>query len=245
MRNLLWLGGLVALLAVLPAANAADLSGTWKGAFDFEGTQVPLTIHLTVAGAAVTGTVEGLPTTPAEIHDGNVDGNTVTFWVNTNYQGQVYKLLYTGKISPAGDEIAFQLETEDKSWSSQLTAEKATDATPAAAPAADVTGTWKGAFDVNGSSMTLTFHFTVAGGAVTGTVEGLPTTPAEIHDGNVHGDTVTFWLNTDYQGQTYKLLYNGKLSAGQIVFTFGVDDGSWSSQLTAVKDMESGTGNWE
>ena len=53
---------------------------------------------------------------------------------------------------------------------------------------------------------------------MTGTVEGLPTTPAEIHDGKVYGDTVTFWVNTDYQGQTYKLVYKGKIAAGQIVF---------------------------
>jgi len=235
MRNLLWLLGVAGFLAVLPAARAADVSGMWKGAFDYEGTQVPLTIHLAVAGGAVTGTVEGLPTTPAEIHDGKVDGGTLTFWVNTNYQGQVYKLLYTGKISPAGDEIAFQLETEDKSWSSQLTAEKAADATTASAGSMDVTGTWKGAFDFNGGSVALTFHLTSVAGAVTGTVEGLPTTPAEIHDGKVDGDAVTFWLTTDYQGQTYKLLYTGKISAGQIVFTFATEDASWSSQVTALK----------
>jgi hypothetical protein len=104
MRNLLRLAGLVALLAALPAVHAADVSGTWKGAFDFEGSNVPLTFHLTVAGAVVTGTVEGLPT-PAEIHDGKIDGDTVTFWLNTDYQGQTYKLLYTGKVAAAGKRL--------------------------------------------------------------------------------------------------------------------------------------------
>ena len=77
--------------------------------------------------------------------------------------------------------------------------------------------------------MPLTFHLTSAAGVVTGTVEGLPTTPAEIHEGKLDGDTVSFWLNTDYQGQTYKLVYKGKVTAGQIAFTFGTDDGSWGS----------------
>ncbi len=117
-----------------------------------------------------------------------------------------------------------------------MTVERVSDAAPAAAPAAvDVSGTWKGAFDYNGTTMTQVFHLASANGVVTGTVEGLPTTPAEIHEGKIDGGTVTFWVNTDYQGTTYKLIYKGKVTAGQIVFTLGVDDGSWSTQMTAEK----------
>ena len=123
MRNFLRMVGLVAFLAVLLAANAADASGTWKGAFDFEGSNVPLTFHFTVANGAIRGTVEGLPTTPAEIHEGKLDGDTVSFWVNTDYQGQTYKLVYKGKIS-AG-QIAFTFGTDDGSWGTEMTATKA------------------------------------------------------------------------------------------------------------------------
>lgn len=236
MKSGLGIASLFAFLALSVAVHAADATGTWKGAFDFEGSSVPLTFHLTVANGAITGTIEGLPTTPAEIHDGKVTGDTLTFWVNTDYQGQTYKLVYTGKVSSAGDEIAFTFGTDDGSWSAQLTAAKSAGTATATAPApVDVTGTWKGSFDYNGTSVPQTIHLTSAAGAVTGTVEGLPTTPAEIHDGKVDGETVTFWVNTDYQGQTYKLVYTGKISAGQIVFTLGTDDGSWSTQLTATK----------
>jgi len=76
---------------------------------------------------------------------------------------------------------------------------------------------------------------TTADGALMGTVEGLPTTPAEIHDGKVDGDTVTFWVSTDYQGQTYKLMCTGKVSVGQISLSVTTDDGSWATQLTATK----------
>jgi hypothetical protein len=80
---------------------------------------------------------------------------------------------------------------------------------------------------------------------VTGTVEGLPTTPAEIHEGKFDGDTVSFWVSTDYQGQTYKLVYKGKVAASQIAFTLGVEDGSWSTQMTAAKQgmAEQGIGS--
>ena len=236
MRSFLRIVGLVAFLAVLPAANAADASGTWKGAFDFQGSNVPLTFHFTVANGAITGTVEGLPTTPAEIHEGKLDGDTVSFWVNTDYQEQTYKLVFKGTVSAAGDQIAFTFGTEDGSWGTQMTAARRAETAPAPA-GIDVTGTWKGSFDFQGTSIPLTFHLTSSAGVVTGTVEGLPTTPAEIHEGKLDGDTVSFWVNTDYQGQTYKLVYTGKVSAGTIAFTFGTDDGSWGTEMTATKAM--------
>ena len=105
MKIVLRLLSLLAFVFLLPGARAADMSGTWKGAFDFQGSTVPLTFNLKIDGTKVTGTVEGLPTTPAEIHEGAVNGDTVTFWVNTDYEGQTYKLVYKGKV--AADQISF------------------------------------------------------------------------------------------------------------------------------------------
>jgi len=239
MRNQVRLAGLAVFLAVMPAVYAADATGTWKGSFDFEGTNVPLVFHLTEANGAVTGSVEGLPTTPAEIHDGKAGDDGVTFSVETDYEGQTYRLVFKGKVADAGGEIAFTFGTDDGSWYAQMTAEKSADEGPAAAPVAmDVTGTWKGAFDYNGTSVPLVIHLTSAAGEVTGTVEGLPTTPAEIHDGKLDGDTVSFWVTTNYQGATYKLVYRGKATADQIVFTLGTEDGSWSSELTTEKGSD-------
>jgi hypothetical protein len=229
-----WLLG--ALMACLTAGHlwAADATGTWKGSFDFQGTSMPLVLHLTVVDGAVTGTLEGLPTTPTGIHDGKMDADGISFWVNTDYQGQNYRLIYRGKLSPSGDEIAFTFGTEDGSFSAQMTAARA--ANPAEATTAiDITGTWKGAFDFQGTSVPLVFHLTSAGGAVTGTIEGLPNTPTDLQDGKIDGDTVMFWINSDYQGQTYKVIYKGKVSGDQIVFTLGTEDGSWSTQMTAMK----------
>jgi len=120
MKTSLRLSCAFALLALLAAA--AEVSGTWKGAFDFNGDSVPVTMNLKTAGGTLTGTVEGLPTSPAEVHDGKVDGNNVTFWVNTDYQGQTYKLVYKGKIE--GDQIQFTFGTEDGSWGVDLKVKK-------------------------------------------------------------------------------------------------------------------------
>jgi hypothetical protein len=242
MKGFIRLFGLFVLLAAIPAAHAADATGTWKGSVDVNGAALPLVLHLTVASGAVTGSIEGMPTTPAPIHDGKADADGITFSANSDYQGQAYKLMFHGKLAPAGDEIAFTVGTDDGSWSGQMTVERASDAAPAVPAVAsatvpavmDVNGTWKGGFDVNGTTMSQTIHLTSANGVVTGTVEGL-TTPAEIHEGKIDGDTVTFWISTDYQGTTYKVVYKGKVAAGQIVFTLGTDDGSWSTQMTAAK----------
>ncbi len=109
-------------MAALPAARAADVNGNWKGSFDFEGTSVQLTFHFVVDGNALKGSVEGLPTTPADIHDGKIDGNNITFWLNTDYEGTQYMLIYRGTVSEDGSSIAFTLGTEAGDWSTELTA---------------------------------------------------------------------------------------------------------------------------
>jgi len=109
MRNC-WHLGMVAFLAVLPAANAADASGTWKGAFDFQGSNVPLTFHFHGCGWRPGGNGRRIADRAAELHDGKVAGSTVKFWVNTDYQGQTYKLLFKGTVSAAGIRLTSPLE---------------------------------------------------------------------------------------------------------------------------------------
>ncbi len=208
---------LVAFACLLPGARAADPSGTWKGAFDFQGSEVPLTINLKIDGAKVTGTVEGLPTTPADIHDGTLTGDK-------------------GKVT--GDQISFDFGTEEGSWSTTLTVKKSASPSAAAtetAAAPDVTGDWKGTFDLNGTPTELTFHLKNSGNTVTGTLERAGAAPVELHEGKIEGDTVSFWITTDYEGETYTIVYKGKIEAGAINFDFGTSDQSWSAQMTAKK----------
>jgi hypothetical protein len=59
--------------------------------------------------------------------------------------------------------------------------------------------------------------------------------PTEIHDGKIDGQTLSFWVNVDYQGQTYALQYKGKIQPAEIDFDFGTSDGSWGSSVVAKK----------
>ncbi len=228
MKFLLRLLPLAMLLCILPIAHADDLSGTWKGTFDYQGSPVATTVNLKVDGTTITGTVEGLPTSPTDIHEGKLDGDTINFWVNTDYQGNTYKLIFKGTY--ANGQIDFAFGTEDGSWGTSLSVKR-----DAAQATADITGTWKGSFDLQGTDTPIVFNLKSAGTAVTGTVTSPEGVANEIHDGKIDGDTVTFWLTTEYQGQTYTVQYKGKISAGQIDFTLGLSDGSWSSEALVKK----------
>ncbi len=70
---------------------------------------------------------------------------------------------------------------------------------------------------------------------MTGTIERSGTPPMELHEGKIDGDTVSFWITTDYEGQTYTILYKGKITSSQIDFDFGTEDQSWSASVTAKK----------
>ena len=251
MKAVFGLLGLAAVLCVSPVAGATDVGGNWKGSFEFNGSDVPTSMNLKVNGADVTGTVEGLPTTPAEIHEGKADGDNVTFWVNSDYQGTTYKLVFKGKV--VADHIDFSFGTDDGSWGTTLTVKKdggavagTAEPAPAASPASaappvataapiDVTGAWKGNFDVNGTSMAVVFNLKNSGAVVTGNAEGMGPAPIEIHDGKLDGNVVTFWVNTEYQGQTYVLNYKGPVTGNQIDLSFGTPDGAWGSTVTLKK----------
>ena len=102
------------------------------------------------------------------------------------------------------------------------------------ASAADVTGKWQGSFSFNDQAVPLTFEFKGAT-EVTGTVAGLPSGVAEIKEGKLEGENLSFFIMTEYQGSPIKLVYRGKVSSDEIKFEFGTDDGSWGTQLVAKK----------
>jgi hypothetical protein len=121
MKSILAFAVLLALSAVV--LSAADITGTWKGSFEYNGENVPVTLNLKASGETVSGNIEGLPTSPAKIEDGKLQGEAVTFWIMIDYQGMAVKLVYKGKLS--GNEIKFDFGTEDGAWGTQLTTKRA------------------------------------------------------------------------------------------------------------------------
>jgi hypothetical protein len=119
MRRHIAILGLFLLLAGVAAA--ADVTGTWKGAFSFNDQSVPLTLDMK-SGDQITGKIEGFPSGPTDIKDAKLDGDKLSFWVMIEYQGSPVKLVFQGKT--AADKIDFQFGTEDGSWGTTYTAKK-------------------------------------------------------------------------------------------------------------------------
>jgi hypothetical protein len=87
----------------------------------------------------------------------------------------------------------------------------------AAAPSADISGTWTTSFDSQVGQQTYTYNFTVAGGKLTG--HSKSNIGESDLTGTVDGDKVTFVENLDYQGQKLAITYTGQIvSADEIKF---------------------------
>jgi len=120
MKRTLALLGLMGLLATL--LLCADPTGKWKGSFDAGGANRDVVFDLKASGETLTGTVGGLLDRTSEIKDGKVQGDNITFWFMTEYQGDPIKLVCKGQL--AGDEIRFTMGLEDGQWSTDFVAKK-------------------------------------------------------------------------------------------------------------------------
>jgi hypothetical protein len=103
----------------------------------------------------------------------------------------------------------------------------------AAAPSADISGTWTTSFDSMVGEQTYTYTFEVEGETLTGHAQ------SNVGEGDlrgtVDGDKVTFVENLDYQGQALAITYTGQIvSADEINFTRDVA-GQGGEEFVAVR----------
>ena len=115
---------LFALAVATFSAFAADITGTWKAEFDTQRGLQKYTFTLKQDGASITGKAnverDGVKR-EAELKEGKVDGDTVTFVEPLKIQDNEINITYTGKIS--GNEIKFTRKVGDFG-SSEATAKR-------------------------------------------------------------------------------------------------------------------------
>jgi len=84
-------------------ALAADISGNWKATAEGPNGQMERTFTFKVDGNKVTGETTSSMLGKSTITDGKIEGDTVTFSITANFNGDEMKIDYKGKID--GDEI--------------------------------------------------------------------------------------------------------------------------------------------
>jgi hypothetical protein len=112
---------LVVLIAFSVAAPAADISGKWTAEMTGpDGTARQSTFDFKVDGEKLTGTA-GSTRGSAEISEGKISGNDVSFVVVRKFNDQEFKMVYKGKVS--GSEIKFTVSFgEERTF--EMTAKK-------------------------------------------------------------------------------------------------------------------------
>jgi autotransporter translocation and assembly factor TamB len=103
---------------------ATDISGQWKGTSD-QGPE--FTFNFKMDGAKLTGSMLSTEGKELPIQDAKLDGDNISFSVNSEWQGQPIKLVAKGKI--AGDAIQLNIGTDDGAWGTDVDLKRA----PAAA----------------------------------------------------------------------------------------------------------------
>jgi len=115
MRILRILGLVFFVGAVTSVLLAADISGKWAG----KSEQGPdWVFNFKADGSKVTGTMQAADGKERPINEGKLEGDTLSFSVDSEWQGQAIKLVMKGKVS--GEKIDLRVDTEDGAWGTDL-----------------------------------------------------------------------------------------------------------------------------
>jgi hypothetical protein len=117
---------LLVALALIPAVTvstqSASVDGRWEVAANIGGRSTGMDCLFKQKDAELTGTCEGdsgaLPIT------GKVDGKTVSWQFNTQYEGQALTVIYTGTLESA-EKIAGSVDVQPLSVSGDFVAKRA------------------------------------------------------------------------------------------------------------------------
>ena len=102
------------------ALAATDINGQWKGASD-QGPE--FTFNFKIDGGKLTGNMLSMEGKELPIQDAKLDGENISFSVNSEWQGQPIKLVAKGKVT--ADDIQLSIGTDDGAWGTDVDLKKA------------------------------------------------------------------------------------------------------------------------
>ena len=163
MRSLLSFVALV-MFCLLPTSSHAQVAGDWQGSLSADGSTLHLALHITGPDTALRATLDSI--------DQNAFGipvETITFsnHVLTFSAGSI-QASYTGKLS--ADAAALAGTFTQGGATLPLSFARLSPSEPAKADK-QINGTWIGTFDLPTGKLPVLFHFTSAGGKLSGTMD--------------------------------------------------------------------------
>jgi hypothetical protein len=119
MRISRFIFGLLLLACMTSLLWAADVTGKWAAQAE---NGPSWTFNLKSDGAKVTGTMQGNDGKDRPISEGKLEGNDISFSVDSEYQGNPITLVFKGKVS--GDEMQLRVDTKDGNWGTDHVAKR-------------------------------------------------------------------------------------------------------------------------
>jgi len=100
---------------------AADITGKWTSKSD-QGPQ--WAFNFKSEDSKLTGTMVGNDGKERPINEGKLEGDALSFSVDSEWQGQPIKLVMKGEVS--GDEIQLRVDTDDGAWGTDIVLKRTT-----------------------------------------------------------------------------------------------------------------------
>jgi hypothetical protein len=224
----------VAAFAAASCVPAADVTGKWNSAFESAIGPLKYTYEFKADGEKLTGkairTRDG-EKTEAEIKEGRLVGDEISFVEPLKYEEQDLRIEYKGKV--AGDEIKFTRKVAD--FSTLEIVAKREKALPAV-----VTGKWQAEFDTQIGKQKYIYDLKADGDKLTGRAIGDiagEKSDTEIKDGKVNGADLSFAELVKFQEQEIRIDYKGTVAGDEIKLTRQVGDVA-TEQLVAKRVKE-------
>lgn len=221
----------LALAALQWQAWAADLTGTWKAEFDTQIGVQKYMFRLKQEGNTFAGKANaeiGGEKYESKLKNGKVNGDTVSFVEELNFQGNDLEIRYDGKLS--GKDLHLNRKVGDFA-TEQLVARLD-------APAIDIAGSWQAEFETQVGLQKYRFDFQVVDGKATAkgsAVTGEERRNIEFKDVKWSGDTLSFVEMRQIQDREIPIEFTGKVTDKGIQITRKVGEfGSQQSLATRV-----------
>lgn len=191
--------------------TSAGINGSWRLEYDWNGAQVVDIYRLKVGkNGKLDGTVRRNDAEEFKIEDGKVDGAKIAFVVKGEYEGTAWVVNYEGKVGAEQIDGNVAIEAGDQSWDFPWQPSRITTVE-------DLIGTWMIRIEnPNGEPFEPQLHIAMKEGAPKLKYVGSQGDEIAVKNFKYEDKNVSFDIETEINGNSIRLGYNGDLKGNAI-----------------------------